>query len=228
MTSLGHLPASARWSFDESVTRVFDDMLERSIPQYDLMRSSVLAVAESFEPGTVVDLGCSRGESIANLNFNKAIGVEVSPPMLDAARERFEADESVEILDLDLRYEYPDVTGVDVTLAVLTLQFVPIEHRQRVVRKAYESLRDGGGLIIVEKVLGASSALDEVFTRLYYDLKAANGYTGDEIERKKLSLEGVLVPATALANETMLKSEGFSHVECFWRWANFAGWVAIK
>ena len=55
-----------------------------------------------------------------------------------------------------------------------------------------------------------------------------NGYSAEEIERKRLSLEGVLVPVTARMNEDLLRSAGFDQVDCFWRWANFAGWLAIR
>ena len=53
-------------------------------------------------------------------------------------------------------------------------------------------------------------------------------YTQEEIDRKRLSLEGVLVPVTAAWNEDMLRREGFRNVDCFWRWMNFAAWVAVK
>jgi tRNA (cmo5U34)-methyltransferase len=64
--------------------------------------------------------------------------------------------------------------------------------------------------------------------KLYYQLKAQNGYSQDQIERKRLSLEGVLVPMTAGWNEEMLQMSGFRQVDCFWRWCNFAGWIAVK
>lgn len=83
-------------------------------------------------------------------------------------------------------------------------------------------------LILVEKILGASAEIDEKLVQLYYSLKAQNGYSPYEIERKKLSLEGVLVPVTAKWNEELLHNAGFSQVDCFWRWMNFAGWIAIK
>ena len=44
----------------------------------------------------------------------------------------------------------------------------------------------------------------------------------------RASLEGVLVPVTAEWNEAMLHAAGFRQVECFWRWMNFAGWLAIR
>ena len=62
----------------------------------------------------------------------------------------------------------------------------------------------------------------------YYRLKSAHGYSQEEIERKRLSLEGVLVPVTARWNEELLYMAGFRQVDCFWRWMNFAGWVAVK
>jgi hypothetical protein len=73
-----------------------------------------------------------------------------------------------------------------------------------------------------------ATALDERFVEIYLNLKRANGYTREEIDRKRLSLEGVLVPVTARWNEDALRSAGFSSVDCFWRWMNFAAWVAVK
>ena len=45
-------------------------------------------------------------------------------------------------------------------------------------------------------------------TRLYHGLKRANGYGEEAIERKRLSLEGVLVPVTAAGNEDLLRGAG--------------------
>ena len=77
-------------------------------------------------------------------------------------------------------------------------------------------------------MLGANSYIDNVFVENYLIQKSKNGYSQDQIERKKLSLEGVLVPVTAKWNEELLKMSGFKSIDCFWRWMNFAGWIAIK
>ena len=53
-------------------------------------------------------------------------------------------------------------------------------------------------------------------------------YSQDEIDAKRHSLEGVLVPVTARWNEDLLSTAGFDHVDCFWRWMNFAGWIAVR
>jgi tRNA (cmo5U34)-methyltransferase len=235
-SSVGHLP-EGKWAFDESVARSFDDMLERSIPQYDLMRESCFSVAEPFikQHGTILDIGCSRGEALSRFinrygAHNRYLGLEISKPMLELARARFENYIKlglVEIREHDLRTGYPAVVAC-VTNCVLTLQFTPIEYRQRILSDIYETTMPGGALVLVEKVLGDTARLDKVFVELYYRMKENNGYSHDEIERKRLSLEGVLVPVTARFNEELLRGAGFRQVDCFWRWMNFCGWVAVK
>ena len=236
-SSLGHLPRGEQWAFDDSVTHVFDDMLRRSIPQLDVMRRAVFDVGIAFvQPGThVVDLGCARGEALACFieacgRANQYVGVDSSQPMLDAVRERFAADIDaglVRILESDLRDAYPSVSA-SLTLYVLTLQFTPVACRPRIVGDLFRSTAAGGAVILVEKLRGTSSDLDRILVANYHALKSANGYTAEEIERKRLALEGVLVPLTARENEELLVAAGFEDVECFWRWMNFAAWVAVR
>jgi tRNA (cmo5U34)-methyltransferase len=235
-TSIGHRPAS-RWEFDEDVTRVFDDMLRRSIPQYEAMRSVVFEVGRRFvQPGTaVVDLGCSRGEALAPFvaefgDQARYVGVDVSGPMLEACRRRFSSELEagvVSLHDLDLREGYPEVAA-SLTLAVLTLQFTPLEDRPRIVRAARDHTVPGGALLLVEKVTPSSTRTDRLMTELYHDLKRSQGYGEEEITRKALSLEGVLVPASAEWNQELLRDAGFAEVECLWRWLNFGAWLAVR
>jgi len=70
--------------------------------------------------------------------------------------------------------------------------------------------------------------LDEAFVNLFLNIKRENGYPESQIDQKRMSLEGVLVPVTARWNEELLYQEGFTSVDCFWRHLNFAGWVAVK
>jgi len=234
--SRGHLP-EGKWGFDADVTVCFDDMLQRSIPQYDEMRRLCYEVASAYAQHNtdLVDLGCSRGEAMAALIseygcYCRHVGVEISEPMLEAARARYKHFIEAGVVDIqarDLRESFPPVNA-SVVQSVLTLQFIPIEYRQRVVQNVYQHLLPGGAFILVEKVLGATSDLDALMVEQYLAMKAAHGYTQEEIDRKRLSLEGVLVPVTAGWNEDMLRREGFAKVDCFWRWMNFSGWVAVK
>ena len=235
-SSLGHMPRKDHWEFDESVADVFDDMLRRSIPQYEVMRAAVNDVARRFaKPGTdIIDLGCSRGETLAPLitEFGDKchyVACDVSQPMLEVCRDRY-ADlikaGVVDVRECDLRRAFPP-GNASVILSVLTLQFTPIEYRRRILEAARSQMAPGGAFILVEKVFGRSALFDCMLEEIYLEFKAKNGYTQEEIARKKLSLEGVLVPLDADHNYNMLKDSGFSSVECFWRWMNFAAWAAV-
>jgi tRNA (cmo5U34)-methyltransferase len=235
-SDLGHVP-DGPWEFDESVTSIFTNMLRRSIPQYAVMRKSVFDMGCSFvRPGThIVDLGCSRGDALAPFvdrygSKNKYLGLEISKPMLKAAQERFEPEIDagfVKIEQHDLRETFPDVQA-SVTLCILTLQFTPVHLRQRILNDVFSRTEPGGVLILVEKVLGETAQLNTLMTDLYHELKTDHGYSKEEVERKRMSLEGVLVPLTASGNEQLMSAAGFNQVDCFWRWMNFAGWIACK
>jgi tRNA (cmo5U34)-methyltransferase len=228
-----HVPGK-NWEFDKDVARVFSDMLQRSIPQYNVMRQTVKDIAFKYmknETG-VIDVGCARGDAIAGLahmlphvNF---YGLDVSQAMLAEAEERFKDQENVQISFMDLKESVDVGERASVILSVLTIQFTPIEYRMQIIQNIYDQLEDGGCLILVEKVLGESAELDVLFHERYHALKGANGYSEEDIARKKLALSGVLVPITAKWNESMMRSAGFRQIDCFWRWMNFAGWVAVK
>lgn len=235
-SSLGHVP-EGRWAFDDGVTQVFDDMLRRSIPQYDVMRETVFDVGCKFvkKDTDIVDLGCARGEALAAFvdrygAHNRYLGIEVSEPMLAAVRHRFSGlidTGLMRVQDCDLRYGYPLVKA-SLTLSIFTVQFVPIEYRPRLLADVFASTLPGGAIILAEKIIGATGANDRLFVDLYYDMKRRNGYSQEEIDRKRFSLEGVLVPVTAKWNEDLLREAGFTRVENFWRWMNFGAWLGVK
>ena len=220
---------STKWKFNESVTAQFEQMLKRSIPQYQVMRELGHRIHSQTKSLKTLDLGSSRGDSIRMMtnDFTNFTCTEISPPMLGVLNKRYGKDDHVEILECDLRHDFPE-DNFDYVQSILTLMFIPIEYRYSLLRKIYDALPQSGVFILVEKVLGASAPLDKVFTQIYYDFKGGNNYSEDEIERKKQQLEGVLVPVTASWNEDMLIQTGFREVDCFWRWSNFAGWIAKK
>ena len=234
---IDHVVPGDRWEFDREVAGVFSNMLERSIPQYEVMRKACksMILTAGLEPlDLILDLGCSNGLALFSLyeHFGGSMrywGIDVSEPMLQAAQAQMtEYHKAVmHFSTFDLRQGFPECNP-KVVLSILTLQFTPIEYRQRILADIYDALPVGGTFVLVEKILGATSVIDRKLVNTYYAMKRENGYTEEDIERKRLSLEGVLVPMTAKSNEELLRDTGFRHVDCFWRWMNFAGWVAVK
>lgn len=231
MQDMTIVPDGEKWKFDDQVAAVFDNMLARSIPRYDDMRELTYKVGRNYiRPNTtIVDIGCSNGLSAEPfVNHENDIHLyDISEPMLAAAQARFSNNARVSVRRHDLREGIQD-TNVSLILSVLTLQFTPIEYRQQILQSLYKALIPGGALILVEKVLGATARLNNMFVREYYAVKKENSYTQKQISSKRKSLEGVLVPVTAKWNEDLMTGAGFSEIECFWRTLNFAGWVAIK
>jgi tRNA (cmo5U34)-methyltransferase len=231
------------WTFDEAVAQSFEDMLSRSIPNYADMRRFVTEAAvhharlveKTGGTPVIVDLGASRGSALKPIVDRLGMraqyeAVEISEPMLAELEARFEGWRRVlNIHAHDLREGWPDRIGfADVVISSLTVQFVPIEYRQRLLRDVVARLRPGGILILVEKVLPAGAELESLMNEVYWSDKERNGYTREAIDRKRLSLEGVLVPLTARFNEDLLDMAGFATVDVGWAWGPFRAWLALK
>ncbi|MCP5421123.1 MAG: carboxy-S-adenosyl-L-methionine synthase CmoA [Gammaproteobacteria bacterium] len=225
------------FNFGQQTAAVFDDMLERSIPQYRELQRMIGEIAAKFAVTDthIYDLGCSTGitlETIDHAVSNRVIliGVDYSQPMLDKARERFlelGSTKPVEWMCADLNKKLR-IDNASVVLLNLTLQFVRPLYRQTLIRSIYEGLNPNGCLILVEKVLGNDSLFNRLFIEFYYEMKQRNGYSTTEISQKRESLENVLIPYRTDENIELLKGGGFEHVEQFFKWYNFCGFLAVK
>jgi tRNA (cmo5U34)-methyltransferase len=131
----------------------------------------------------------------------------------------------VRYLDLHEPFEIQDGS---VAVMLFTLQFVRPLHRERVIRTIASGLRHQGALILVEKVVESDTMFNRLFIDHYYDMKRRHGYSEMEISQKREALENVLVPYRMEENRALLLENGFSHVQEFFRWYNFAGVVAVR
>jgi tRNA (cmo5U34)-methyltransferase len=223
--------------FDESVAAVFDDMVSRSVPQYGEIQRMLAELALAFvgEGSTVYDLGCSTGTTLSVLHNAlrtkaRLIGIDNSTEMLEQCRTKLVdlgAADAIELQhgDLDNGIEIRDAS---VVFLVLTLMFVRPLNRDKVIRRIHAGLRDNGCLLLVEKVLGNGSLFNRLFIERYYAYKRRMGYSELEISQKREALENVLIPYRLEENRELLLSAGFRQVDVFFKWYNFAGFVAVK
>jgi tRNA (cmo5U34)-methyltransferase len=219
-----------KWEFDAPVADCFDDMLHRSIPQYEIMRKAIKLLCKN-KSGKILDLGCANGLNLIpfqNDNKYQCTGIDVSEPMIKKAKERFNNVDNIEILNRDIVKENFGTNSFDIIMSVLTIQFTPIENRQQILQNIYDALNRNRMFIFVEKVLGSCNPINNLLVDCYYELKNENGYSKEQIEEKRKSLAGVLVPVTSEWNKELLKQAGFTKIETFWRMLNFEGYIAIK
>lgn len=224
------------FNFGEQTAEVFDDMLDRSIPLYSELQRMIGEIAAEFaQDGThIYDLGCSTGLTMQTLmgavkREVQFIGLDNSDAMLARARERLERGPTrrwqLHNVDLNQAFTFENAS---VLVVNLVLQFVRPLNRDNLIRRLHASLRDGGCLILVEKVLGNDSLFNRVFIKLYYDMKKRNGYSETEIAKKREELENVLIPYRVEENCALLRQAGFRHVDLFYKWYNFCGLLAFK
>jgi tRNA (cmo5U34)-methyltransferase len=228
------------FEFNEEVAGVFDDMLVRSVPCYLEQQSLIREIATRFHvPGTkVYDLGCSTGTTLMNIgqaldDTVELVGYDNSKPMLERARDNI-AGSSLEN-PVDLRYAdinveagSLDLESASVVTLCWTLQFIRPLMRDRLVRRIFDQLEEGGVLICCEKILTNDSDMNRFFVDFYYDFKRKNGYSEDEILRKREALENVLVPYRSDENFELFRRNGFRIVETFFQWYNFCGFLCVK
>lgn len=231
---------SQDFQFDNKVAGVFDDMVSRSVPFYCELQAMLADLTVQFMPesgGAFCDIGCSTGTTIANILGHPycpadahAWGLDNAPAMLDQARTKLAESlhgNRVTLVEADLNGTF-ELPSVNVVLMNWTLQFVRPIHRESVLRAIHAGLRPGGALLLAEKVLVEDSLLNRLYIELYYRFKARQGYSQEEIQRKREALENVLVPYRVDENVELLRRCGFTTVDTCFRWLNWAAFVAIK
>ncbi|HHH38861.1 MAG TPA: carboxy-S-adenosyl-L-methionine synthase CmoA [Sedimenticola sp.] len=226
-----------RFCFDSAVARVFEDMIERSVPGYatTLEMISVLA-ARYVAPGSrCYDLGCSLGA--ASLALQRGIrvpgctivAIDDSPAMLAQARRRLPApggQTPIELRQGDIR----DTPVNDASMVVLNfpLQFISPAERPALLGRIHAGLRPGGVLLLSEKIRFREPDRERLMTELHHAFKRANGYNELEIGQKRQALEEVLVPETLEVHRARLAAAGFRRVEPWFQCFNFASLVAFR
>ena len=140
------------FKFDKSVVAVFPDMIERSVPGYQMILAGIGELAAEFSQANTncYDLGCSLGAVSITIRPKlktgcKIIAVDTSKTMVERAKEHidgFHSNIPVAVLCQDMA----EVNIENASLVVInfTLQFVNPEARQKLIDKIYQQLRGGG------------------------------------------------------------------------------------
>lgn len=225
------------FSFDESVARVFPDMIKRSVPGYSTIVSmtGLLAGRYATEGSVLFDLGCSLGASSLAMRQNirqqdcRIVAVDNSAAMLERCRSIIDTDTHptpVELVCANL--QDVEIAAASVVVLNFTLQFIPREQRDEVLQRIYQGLLPGGIMVLSEKVTFEDPHLDELNIDLHHQFKRANGYSDLEIARKRNAIEDVLLPETLARHRQRIANAGFSSCDVWFQCFNFASIIALK
>lgn len=230
------------FAFDESVARVFPDMIRRSIPGYETIVTLIGLIAEQYvkNNSNIYDLGCSLGATTLSMRRRirqsgcRIIAVDNAEAMVDRCKqtiekETVESDGSPIPVDI-VHSNIQDIVIENASMVVLnfTLQFIGPDQRLDQLQRIYDGLNAGGILVISDKILFEDNDNQVLQDNLHLAFKKANGYSDLEISQKRNALENVLIPDSLQTHQQRLRQVGFvcSHIwfQCF----NFASIIAFK
>ncbi len=225
------------FQFDETVAKVFSDMIKRSVPGYEAIITMIGVFTQAHaQSGTCCyDLGCSLGAStlailgsLQNKNC-QVVAVDNSKAMVDRCKQNL-AQANLGTDYLVLNQDIRDLCFRPASVVVLnfTLQFIPEDERLDLLKAIYRHLVPGGILIMSEKVRIADEQLNTIHTALHHAFKKAQGYSDLEISQKRTALENVLIPETEQTHCQRLRTAGFSQPQKWFQCLNFTSFYAIK
>jgi tRNA (cmo5U34)-methyltransferase len=212
------------WTFETpEIAAGFDDHVREQLPWYDMVTDAVVYIVRNYltEGNRVVDVGASTGNMIDKLmpllleRKAYAVALEKSPTMVEALKKRFENNHNVRVVREDVRtcgWEQAQVYVV-----FLTMMFIPVHERKRVIDRLRTNLLEGGVLVVVDKVCDHGGYFATVLKRLTMQLKLQQGAKPEDVLNKEMSLAGVQIPF----DPSMLGADA----KQFFRMGEFAGWV---
>lgn len=227
----------ADFVFDEKVAAVFPDMINRSVPGYGTIIAMIGTLASRYAtPGSrCYDLGCSLGAATLAMRHDinasgcEIIAVDNSPAMVAGCREAVAADSAaIPVTVLCEGVQDTVIENASVAVMNFTLQFVPLEQRDALIRKVHAGLQPGGLLVLSEKIRFEDPSLDALFIDMHHRFKEQQGYSKLEISRKRAALENVLIPETLSTHKERLRRAGFLTYDVWFQCFNFVSMVAIK
>ena len=232
---------SQPFRFNANVARVFPDMLRRSIPGYEASIEAIGALAARYvRPGTnCYDLGCSLGAATLAMRQGvdepacRIVAVDSAPAMIERCRDVIAEDDRQNGRETQVDLVEDDIRNIEISNASMvvlnyTLQFVPPEDRDVLLRHIYDGMNPGGLLVLSEKVADEDPEMEKLLIELHHEHKRRHHYSELEIARKRAALENVLIPETVAEHRARLRHAGFARTAVWLRYFNFVSIVAIR
>lgn len=166
----------------------------------------------------ILDLGTGDGRLLSLLKIDrpeaKSVALDFSPTMLEAVRDRFAQDATVQILDHNLDDPLPDLGTFDAIVSSFAIHHVTHERKRSLYQEIFEKLNSGGIFCNLEHVSSPTPELHRHFLSVI-------GYTPEteDPSNQLLDVETQL---------QWLRGIGFQQVDCYWKWLEMALLIGVK
>jgi tRNA (cmo5U34)-methyltransferase len=172
----------------------------------------------------ILDLGAGDGRLLVLLKIDRpdahGVATDLSPTMLDAARERFAGDPTVTVMEHDLDASLAPLAslggagGFDVVVSCFAIHHCSHARKRALYAEVFALLEPGGVFYNLEHVASPTPELHEAFF-------IALGMTLADEDRSNQLLD----VETQVA---WLREIGFAQVDCFWKWRELALFGGVK
>lgn len=166
----------------------------------------------------ILDLGTGDGRLLALLKIDRpqsmGIALDFSPTMLQAARNRFADDPSIEVLEHNLDEPLPALGRFDAVVSSFAIHHCTDERKRSLYAEIFNLLNPGGVFCNLEHVASPNPEMHARFL-------AAIGYTpeAEDSSNRLLDVETQL---------GWFRELGYQDVDCYWKWLELALLIGFK
>jgi len=214
-----------------SQANTYENLMERLVPQYKIQHEILyeLLPDNSEEQLRVLDLGCGNGV-LSEIVLKKLpnayiVGFDLTPKMLEAYEKNLSSYRGrYELLLGDYRFD-PIGSNYDIILAGLTLQHLTWGERIDFYKLIYSTLNRNGLFILNDIIIDKDWDTRKTQYSSWMEYIASNGEDPEFWLDKHLTKD---YPVTLEDHFKWLEQAGFSKMDCYWRFHNFAITMAVK
>jgi tRNA (cmo5U34)-methyltransferase len=179
------------------------------------------AVLLDYIPKTakrILDLGTGDGRLMALLKIDRpsatGVALDFSSVMLEKAKDRFQDDKSIEIINHNLDDRLPDLGKFDAIVSSFAIHHVTHDRKRSLCEEIFNLLTPGGVFANLEHVASPNH-------KIHIQFLTKIGYTPDteDPSNKLLDIETQL---------GYLREIGFADVDCYWKWLELALLIGVK
>ena len=166
----------------------------------------------SAQSKRVLDIGCGNGHLLwlllAHCSNATGVGVDCSPTMLEAARNRFRGDTRVRLIEHNFDYPLPMLGRFACVVSSFAIHHCAHERKRELYAEVFSLLEPGGVFCNLEHVASPTQRIHE---RFLDELGIAP--KDEDPSNKLLDVETQL---------RWLREIGFIEVDCHWKWRELA------